>query len=73
MIYFEKGLSPSCTFDNGNSFTANSTREFIANCYIQWKVSITEGPSYGGFWESLICHVKRYLKKNLAKSLSEFL
>ena len=69
MIYFEKGLYPSCTFDNGNSFIANRTREFIANCYIQWKFSITEASWYGGFWESLICHVKSSLKKNLAKSL----
>ena len=44
MIYFEKGLSPSCTFDNGNSFIANSTREFIANCYIQWKVISQKHP-----------------------------
>ena len=49
--------------DNGTSFKAIETQNFIATREITWKFNLEAAPWWGGFWERLVALVKACLKK----------
>ena len=49
--------------DNGTSFKAIETQNFIATREITWKYNLEAAPWWGGFWERLVALVKACLKK----------
>ena len=51
--------------DNGTSFKAIETQNFIATREITWKFNLEAAPWWGGFWERLVALVKACLKKTV--------
>ena len=54
--------------DIGTAFIAELTQNFAAICNIKWKISLTEAPWFGGFWERLVSPAKRSMKETLRNS-----
>ena len=58
--------------DIGTAFIAELTQNFAAICNIKWKISLTEAPWFGGFWERLVSPAKRSMKETLRNSTECF-
>ena len=54
--------------NNATVFTSQETQKFASNQNLSWKFSLTNAPCCGGFWERLVCVVKRCLKKTAGKA-----
>ena len=49
IFFSRRGCLQAVFSDSGRPFITYSTKESIANCYIQWKFSVAEVPWQGGF------------------------
>ena len=51
--------------DNGSSFVAEETQEFVSNHLIDSKFNIPASPWMGGIWERLVSCIKKCLKRTI--------
>ena len=58
--------------DNGSPFITEIAQNFVASKNVKWDFNLANAPWYGGFWERLIGHVKRFLKKVLGQTTLGF-